>query len=215
MCLITPDKTESQIAMNQLVFPIGSRIYIPAAMSQLDAPRFAISHRSVSLYWLYFQLIGILSFILFYLDPWLNMSSPAADERQALLPKTNDNDRGVVQEYGPAASSGTSTPSLTKPSVINSLSRKDLIWVLGGLWSTVFLGALDTTIVATLLSPIGSHFQKSHQASYLGTSYLLSVCCFTPLYGRLSDILGRKGAILLALFLFGMSNTYVWIYVKF
>ena len=62
------------------------------------------------------------------------------------------------------------------------------------------------TIVATLLSPIGAHFNRSNQSSYIGTSYLLSVCCFTPLYGRLSDILGRKGAMLLALSLFGSGT---------
>jgi len=86
----------------------------------------------------------------------------------------------------------------------------------------VFLGALDGTIVATLLAPIGSYFNESNRSSYIGTSYLLSVCCFTPLYGacttgamhiypgsrcmakgRLSDILGRKGAMLLALSFFG------------
>jgi hypothetical protein len=39
------------------------------------------------------------------------------------------------------------------------------------------------TIVATLLTPIGSDFNKSNQASYIGTSYLLSLCRFTPLYG--------------------------------
>ena len=78
------------------------------------------------------------------------------------------------------------------------------------------------TIVATLLSPIGSYFNESNRSSYIGTSYLLSVCCFTPLYGtrrhrfahvctlltdgllgRLSDILGRKGAMLIALSFFG------------
>ena len=42
------------------------------------------------------------------------------------------------------------------------------------------------TIVATLLTPIGSYFERSNQASYIGTSYLLSVCCFTPLYGEIS-----------------------------
>ncbi|QRV76673.1 major facilitator superfamily transporter [Ceratobasidium sp. AG-Ba] len=132
------------------------------------------------------------------------MVKSGADERQALLPNASEN--GLVQEYGTASSSGTSTPSLVKPSSINNPSKKDLLWILGGLWSAVFLGALDTTIVATLLSPIGSYFQKSHQASYLGTSYLLSVCCFTPLYGRLSDIMGRKGAMLLALSLFGTGT---------
>ncbi|KAF8761343.1 vacuolar amino acid permease [Rhizoctonia solani] len=110
------------------------------------------------------------------------MSNTPVDERQALLTK-NDGGTPIVQEYGTASSSGTSTPSIVKPSAINSPSGTDLLWILGGLWSAVFLGALDTTIVATLVSPIGSYFQKSHQASYLGTSYLLSVCCFTPLYG--------------------------------
>ncbi|KAF8510277.1 major facilitator superfamily domain-containing protein [Gautieria morchelliformis] len=84
-------------------------------------------------------------------------------------------------------------PSRSTPDSINKVSGITLIWILIGLWSAVFLGALD----ATLVSPIGIS-----QSSYLGTSYLLSVCCFTPLYGRLSDILGRKGAMLLGLVLF-------------
>lgn len=89
---------------------------------------------------------------------------------------------------------------------VKKASRTDLAWVLAGLWSAVFLGALDGTIVATLISPIGSYFNRSEQASYLGTSYLLSVCCFTPLYGRLADVLGRRGAMLLALSLFGIGT---------
>lgn len=84
--------------------------------------------------------------------------------------------------------------------------RKNVAWILAAVWSAVFLGALDGTIVATLLSPIGAHFSQSNQSSYIGTSYLLSVCCFTPLYGRLSDIIGRRGAMLLALSLFGSGT---------
>ncbi|CCA69508.1 related to VBA1-Vacuolar Basic Amino acid transporter [Serendipita indica DSM 11827] len=61
---------------------------------------------------------------------------------------------------------------------------------------------MNATIVATLQQPIGDYFEQSHKASYVGTSYLLSACCFTPLYGRLSDIFRRKGAMLLALVLF-------------
>ncbi|KAK0453319.1 MFS general substrate transporter [Armillaria borealis] len=84
---------------------------------------------------------------------------------------------------------------------LNKFSRADTIWILAGLWSAVFLGALDGTVVATLLTPIGSHFNKSNQSSYIGTAYLLSVC-------RLSDILGRKGAMLLALSLFGSGTIF-------
>lgn len=81
-----------------------------------------------------------------------------------------------------------STPLLKK-----QRSTRELVWILAGLWTPVFLGALDATIVATLLSPIGSYFNKANQSSYLGTSYLLSIAACTPIYGRLSDILGRKG----------------------
>lgn len=88
------------------------------------------------------------------------------------------------------------------PAISNVVSRAKLVWILVALWTTVFLGAMDGTIVATLQQPIGDYFEQSHKASYVGTSYLLSICCFTPLYGRLSDILGRKGAMLLALAFF-------------
>ena len=69
-------------------------------------------------------------------------------------------------------------------------------------WLGTLLGALDGTIVATLLSDIGSSFHASNQASWLGTAYLLSLCCFTPIYGRLSDLLGRRNAYLIGLSLF-------------
>ncbi|KAJ7507587.1 major facilitator superfamily domain-containing protein [Mycena galericulata] len=100
---------------------------------------------------------------------------------------------------------GDASPTSPSPPLLNNFSSTDVAWILAGLWSAVFLGALGT-VVATLLTPIGSDFNKSNQASYIGTSYLLSLCCFTPLYGRLADILGRKGAMLLALFLFGSGT---------
>ncbi|PVG04170.1 MFS general substrate transporter [Serendipita vermifera] len=87
-----------------------------------------------------------------------------------------------------------------QPTTLNQLSKAKLYWILAALWTAVFLGAMDGTIMATLQQPIGNYFSQSHKASYIGTSYLLSICCFTPLYGRLSDILGRKGAMLLGLF---------------
>ncbi|GAA5826575.1 hypothetical protein JCM11251_002435 [Rhodosporidiobolus azoricus] len=74
--------------------------------------------------------------------------------------------------------------------------------ILVAVWLGVFLGALDGTIVATLISDVSSSFKKSNQAGLLGTSYLLSTATFTPLYGRLADIIGRRAALLIALTLF-------------
>ncbi|KAB5595004.1 MFS transporter [Ceratobasidium theobromae] len=49
-------------------------------------------------------------------------------------------------------------------------------------------------MVATLISSISSEYNRSNQASWLGTSFLLATCTFTPLYGRLCNVLGRRGA---------------------
>ncbi|WVF70343.1 hypothetical protein IAT40_005133 [Kwoniella sp. CBS 6097] len=43
-------------------------------------------------------------------------------------------------------------------------------------------------------------------ASWLGTSYMLAVCCLTPIYGRLCNIIGRQASMLLALSIFTVGN---------
>ncbi|KAI5479235.1 MFS general substrate transporter [Pseudohyphozyma bogoriensis] len=93
--------------------------------------------------------------------------------------------------------------------------RADLFIVLGGMWVGTFLSALDGTIVATTLSVIGSEFGVSNSIAWLGTSYLMSQTSFQPLYGRFSDIFGRKPATLFASVVFllgslacGLSKTY-------
>lgn len=72
--------------------------------------------------------------------------------------------------------------------------------ILVGIWLAQFLSALNLTLVPTMLPAISSDFNKSNQASWLGTSYLLATCTFTSLYGRLSNIMGRKGASQSAIF---------------
>ncbi|ORY52715.1 major facilitator superfamily domain-containing protein [Leucosporidium creatinivorum] len=95
-------------------------------------------------------------------------------------------------------------PSLDpKPAVVDprDLSKSTRTGILAGIWIATFLAALNTTLVATLLTSISSTFSSSHSSSLLGTSYLLAHAAFTPLYGRLSNALGRRGANQLALFL--------------
>ncbi|KAJ7086722.1 major facilitator superfamily domain-containing protein [Mycena epipterygia] len=134
--------------------------------------------------------------------PFDEGSSSSAVETQPLLKETPPSYHSTDDVVEGSSSDPDADHS---PPLLNNFSRVDVAWILAGLWSAVFLGALGT-VVATLLTPIGSDFNKSNQASYIGTSYLLSVCCFTPLYGRLADILGRKGAMLLALSLFGSGT---------
>ena len=89
-----------------------------------------------------------------------------------------------------------------------------LVPILIACWVPVFIGSLDSTIVATLLSSISSSFHSSEQSAWLGSAFLVSVACFTPIYGRLCDILGRRNTLLLAQSFFatgtllcGLSNS--------
>ncbi|GLB35643.1 putative vacuolar amino acid permease [Lyophyllum shimeji] len=77
------------------------------------------------------------------------------------------------------------------PLDISSRTRQRILF---GIWLAQFLSALNLTLVPTMVPSISSNFNSSNQASWLGTSYLLATCTFTPLYGRLSDAMGRRGA---------------------
>ncbi|KDR82136.1 hypothetical protein GALMADRAFT_240663 [Galerina marginata CBS 339.88] len=85
------------------------------------------------------------------------------------------------------------------------ISRSTRYGILAGLWTATFLSALNQTLVPTMLPSISSDFNKSNQASWLGTSYLLATCTFTPLYGRLCNVLGRKRANQTALLFAGLG----------
>lgn len=61
-----------------------------------------------------------------------------------------------------------------------------------------FLASLDGTIIATALPKIASDFKAQSQMSWVATAYLLTYNAFQPLYGKFSDIFGRKAMILFA-----------------
>lgn len=104
----------------------------------------------------------------------------------------------MATERDPLIANAANLTQDHRPPGPRDISRSTRYGILVGLWSATFLSSLNTTLVATLLPSISSDFNKSHEASWLGTSYLLAVCTFTPLYGRLCNIMGRRGANQLA-----------------
>ncbi|KAG0674251.1 hypothetical protein C6P43_000710 [Kluyveromyces marxianus] len=85
----------------------------------------------------------------------------------------------------------------------SSTIKKD--WIVLALFIGSFLSALDTTIVTTLLPTIASDLDASSQMSWIATSYLLSCSAFQPLYGKLSDIFGRKPLLIWSNLCFGVG----------
>ncbi|MFA5123250.1 MDR family MFS transporter [Zavarzinia sp.] len=71
-----------------------------------------------------------------------------------------------------------------------------------GIMLAMFLGALDQTIVATALATIGRDLGDVADLSWVITAYLLSSTAVTPLYGKLSDVHGRRVVLLIAISIF-------------
>jgi EmrB/QacA subfamily drug resistance transporter len=79
-------------------------------------------------------------------------------------------------------------------------SRKLLVML--GVMLALFLAALDQTIVATALPRIVQDFHGLEHLSWVIAAYLLASTVVVPVYGKLSDIYGRKPFILGAIVLF-------------
>ncbi|KAJ3725813.1 MFS general substrate transporter [Lentinula raphanica] len=89
-----------------------------------------------------------------------------------------------------------------------------------GFMCTIFLAAMDQTIVATALPTIVKDLGGGADYSWVGSAYLLAAASLAPLYGKLSDITGRKpilyGCITIFLIgsaLCGAAQTMVWLIV--
>ncbi|KAG0705975.1 MFS general substrate transporter [Suillus ampliporus] len=89
-----------------------------------------------------------------------------------------------------------------------------------GLMCSTFLAALDQTIVATALPTIVAELGGGKNYSWVGSAYMLASASLGPLYGKLSNILGRKpmlyGCILIFLIgsaLCGAAQNMTWLIV--
>jgi EmrB/QacA subfamily drug resistance transporter len=82
------------------------------------------------------------------------------------------------------------------------LTQSEVRTILVSLLLTMFLAALDQTIVATALPTIGRQFQDVSNLSWVITAYLLASTAVAPVFGTLADIYGRRGMIIAALGLF-------------
>ncbi|KAJ7128350.1 major facilitator superfamily domain-containing protein [Mycena epipterygia] len=92
------------------------------------------------------------------------------------------------------------------PKMPAEATRYDLALLMTGIWSLTFISSLDATIVATLITQEAYDMAYMQLSSWIGTSYLLSLCAFTPLYGRLVNIIGRRPSILFAGTVFGVGT---------
>ena len=93
------------------------------------------------------------------------------------------------------------TPASAPP----DLTHRQIVTILLGLMTGMFLAALDQTIVATAVRTIADDLQGLQHQAWATTAYLITSTIVTPIYGKLGDIYGRKRLFTTAItiFIFG------------
>ena len=85
---------------------------------------------------------------------------------------------------------------------IPAIERGKLVTIVAGIVLTVALGALDTSAVTTALPAISRELHGLEHLSWIVAAYLLTSTALTLVYGKLSDIIGRRSLMLFAIVLF-------------
>ena len=86
------------------------------------------------------------------------------------------------------------------------LTHRQVVTILLGLMTGMFLAALDQTIVATAIRTIADDLQGLQHQAWATTAYLITSTIVTPLYGKLGDIYGRKRLFTTAITIFVLGS---------
>jgi EmrB/QacA subfamily drug resistance transporter len=99
---------------------------------------------------------------------------------------------------------GAHTPS--SPSAGAPMTHREILVVLGGLMTGLFLVAISQTIVATALPTIAGELGGVDLIAWIVTAYLLAATVATPLFGRMSDLYGRQRLFQAAIVIFLLGS---------
>jgi EmrB/QacA subfamily drug resistance transporter len=89
---------------------------------------------------------------------------------------------------------------------VRTYTHRQIMVILGALMSGMLLAALDQTIVATALPTIVGDLGGLNHLSWVVTAYLLASTVTTPLYGKISDLYGRKPVFQFAIVVFLLGS---------
>ena len=86
------------------------------------------------------------------------------------------------------------------------LSRREKHLAFAGVLTVLFLASLNLTVVGTALPRIIAELEGFHLYAWAFTSFSLASTVTLPIYGRLSDIYGRRAILLFGIVLFSLSS---------
>ncbi|MEZ5379309.1 MAG: MDR family MFS transporter [Acidimicrobiales bacterium] len=72
------------------------------------------------------------------------------------------------------------------------LTKEQLRWLMGGLMVGLFLSSTEQSVIATALPTLAGELGGANQIAWVVSAYLLTSTIVTPLYGKMSDLFGRR-----------------------
>jgi EmrB/QacA subfamily drug resistance transporter len=85
-------------------------------------------------------------------------------------------------------------------------THKQVMQVLSGVLLCIFLAAIDQTVVIPAVPAIAADLNGFGHLAWIVSAYLLTSTAMTPIYGKLSDIYGRRKLLLVALAIFAATS---------
>lgn len=83
-----------------------------------------------------------------------------------------------------------------------AFTHREILEVFSGVALAMLMAAMDQTIVATALPTMGADLGSLENLPWVVTAYMLASTATTPIYGKLSDLYGRKRILQIAICLF-------------
>ncbi|KAL5041193.1 hypothetical protein BDW71DRAFT_192216 [Aspergillus fruticulosus] len=121
-----------------------------------------------------------------------SMDSTQDTEKANIEPQDPENQNNKTANAGGLGSEQNQEASSGRP-VMSGLRLNIMVF---GLWISLFLAALDSTIISTALFNISNSFNSTSKSAWVVTSYLLTYNAFVLFIAKLSDLLGLKALLL-------------------
>lgn len=129
-------------------------------------------------------------------------------ERSPLLRKPSQTEEGQISQTSDGVPGDSDSPSKPAEEVSSEVedARKNVKRMFPVLGVGIFLALLDQSVVAAINSEIGDDLDALGSISWIATAYFLTMTCCQPLYGKMSDVFGRKPCLLFAYITFGIGS---------